>query len=157
MADMRKYAGGGPEAGGHDQAKRPTAFGGMAVDYSSGFATLVPTPEEARRAQEAARRAQSLVEQSVSGCGGSAEDLHRAAREEAARQLAAEPLSQSMYGQAQGVTHVPRAPGALFSRETFLAILRAKQAECRSPRRMGQTPDGLLVLAELTDIFENLE
>jgi hypothetical protein len=50
-----------------------------------------------------------------------------------------------------------RAPGKMFSREKFLAILHAKQAECRSPRRMGLTPDGLIVLAELVDVVENLE
>jgi hypothetical protein len=57
----------------------------------------------------------------------------------------------------QGIVQQLRAPGKMFSREKFLAILHAKQAECRSPRRMGLTPDGLIVLAELVDVVENLE
>lgn len=57
----------------------------------------------------------------------------------------------------RGIAQMARAPGKTFSRTEILAIIRAKQAECRSPRRMGPTPDGLLVLAELVDTFENLE
>lgn len=118
----------------------------MAEGHHSSVARFAPTPEEVRRNQENAQRVRGIIEQSVSAWGGAAEDLHRAAREEAARQIAAEPLSDGMYGSAHGVDQMRRAPGKMFSRSDILAIIRGQIAITHDSH-----------MRDLLTIFENLE
>lgn len=100
---------------------------------------IIPTPEEARMAQEAARRAQGLVNQSVGGFGSHYDGG---------------PQAGALYVGTQGVAEQTRAPGRLFSRETILAILKGHLALATArPPEMNERD----AIRALITVFENLE
>lgn len=174
MADMRRYAGVGPEM-----------ISESARDYQQAGVPgprIIPTPEEARRAQEAALRAQVLVNQSVGGfgshyevgpqvgalqaamykdrplvdalCARLAEYCGEGGRNEGAVETLDRLLSE-VRAARQGPSHAPaddtlaqqlRAPGKMFSREAICAIIRGQMAITHDSH-----------LRDLLTIFENLE
>lgn len=113
--------------------------------------SLTPTPEEARRAQEASRRA---VEQEI------ANGYPRIMPEREATIRAQEALAASMYGQAQGVAEIRSHPGKMFSREAILAIIAAERTKwVPEPTEIGgaRFRAAMQALDDLQRIFENLE
>lgn len=131
MADMRKFAGGGPEM--LRESMEDYAAAGVPSQR------LIPTPDEARRAQEAANRYPRIMPE----------------REATIR--AQEALAASMYGQAHGVAEMIGAPGKMFSRSDILAIIKGEKARASRLTSLEQQMVTRHTCDALVAIFENLE
>lgn len=110
------------------EAERHAQLGGLPPHARGEYRMFTPTPEEAQRANEAARRAQAAINS---------------------------PRPLDGYGFAQGgVAQQFRAPSKMYPRSDILAILKAHKAlSLGRPFEMNERD----MLNALIHIFENLE